>query len=58
MISEVNVKQRPLNDWFKSSVPQDAIELVVSMLSMNPKKRPTATQILNHSYLANFHKPK
>lgn len=58
MINEVNVKQRPLNDWFKSSVPQDAIDLVVSMLSINPKRRPTSSQILKHPYLANFHKPK
>ncbi len=58
MINEVNAKQRPLNEWFKSTVPQDALDLVTSMLSMNPKKRPTASQILKHPYLASFHKPK
>lgn len=58
MINEVNAKQRPLNEWFKSTVPQEALYLVVSMLSINPKKRPTAAQIIKHPYLASFHKPK
>lgn len=58
MINEVNAKQRPLNDWFKPNIPQDAIDLIVSMLSINPMKRPTASQILKHPYLASFHKPK
>jgi serine/threonine protein kinase len=58
MINEVNIKQKPLNEWFKSSVPQDALDLLTSMLSINPHKRPTAAQVLKHPYLASFHKPK
>jgi serine/threonine protein kinase len=58
MINEVNIKQKPLNEWFKSSAPQDVLDLLTLMLTINPKKRPTAAQILKHPYLASFHKPK
>ena len=41
MIEQVShTKQKPLNEWFKSGTPHDAIELVVKMLQFNPKKRP------------------
>ena len=43
MISEVVVKQKPLQEWFKSSVPEECIELILGMLNINPKKRPTAS---------------
>ena len=43
MINEVTIKQKPLQEWFKPTVPDEAISLVLSMLNINPKKRPTAS---------------
>ena len=59
MIEQVgSTKQKPLNEWFKAGTSPEAIDLVVKMLSFNPKKRPTAAEILKKSYLASFSNPK
>ena len=59
MIEQVShTRQKPLNEWFKTGTPHDAIELVVKMLQFNPKKRPKASEILKNPYLSNFSNPK
>ena len=59
MIEQViQTKQKPLNEWFKTGTPNEAIELVVSMLQFNPKKRPTAAELIKHPYLASFSNPR
>lgn len=59
MIDQVSqTKQKPLNEWFKPGTPPEAIELVLKMLQINPKKRPTATEILRSNYLSSFSNPK
>lgn len=59
MISSINqFKVKPMREWFKPETPADAVNLVCKMLEFNPKKRPTAAEILKHPYFAKFHNPK
>lgn len=59
MIEQVgNTKARPFSEWFKPNTPKEAIDLVVRMLQFNPKKRPTAAEIMKNSYLSSFSNPK
>ncbi len=51
-------KLKNVKDWFKSDTPQEGISLICKMLEFNPKKRPTAEEILKSSYLSQFHNPK
>ena len=59
MISSITLnKVKNIKDWFKSDTPQGAISLICKMLEFNPKKRPTADEILKSPYLSQFHNPK
>ena len=59
MIGSINnIKTKPVKEWFKNDTPTDAINLIVKMLEFNPTKRPTASEILKHSYLSKFHNSK
>lgn len=40
-----------------SGAPPDAIDLVRKLISFNPNERPTATEALEHPYVAQFHNP-
>ena len=47
MIGSVNnVRIRGDKDWLKNKIPSDALNLLRSILQFNPKKRPTAIEIL------------
>lgn len=44
MIGSINnFRVKGDKEWFRSEISVDAINLLKSMLSFNPKKRPTAT---------------
>lgn len=58
MIGSINIKVKPIKEWFKNDTPQEAIDLMVKMLDFNPTKRLTAAEILKHPYLTKFHAPK
>lgn len=59
MIEQVSqTKQRPMSEWFKPGTPQEAVDLVWRMLQINPRKRPTAAEVLRSQYLASFSNPK
>lgn len=49
------VKTKSIKEWFGSSVPVEAVELISRMLDFNPSRRPTAVQILQHPYFSQFH---
>lgn len=51
-------KMKPLKEWFKGEIPEDAIDLLVKMLQFNPYKRISISQILKHPYLIQFSNPK
>lgn len=58
MIDSIKVvKVKTINEWFSSSIPADAVDLICKMLDFNPSRRPTAVQILQHPYLSQFHNP-
>ncbi len=52
------IKQRPLTEWFKSTVSAEAINLVSRMLQFNPEKRITINELLKSPYLSQFSNPK
>lgn len=59
MIEQVSgAKVKPLSEWFKPNTPKEAIDLVLRMLQFNPKRRPTAAEILKNPYLSSFSNPK
>lgn len=49
-------KQRPPKDLKEifTNLPEDGIELLTSMLSFSPGKRPSAEQCLNHPFILNY----
>jgi len=38
--------------------PQDAIDLIKQLISLDPNDRPTAAECLDHPYVAQFHNPE
>ena len=59
MINSIdNLKVRPLREWFKGEIPQEALDLLVRMLQFNPERRITIGEALKHPYLIQFHNPK
>ena len=36
------VKVKSIKEWFSSSIPADAVDLISKMLDFNPHRRPTA----------------
>lgn len=59
MISSISQnKVKNIKEWFKPDTPQEAISLICRMLEFNPKKRPTAEEILKSNYLSQFHNAK
>lgn len=56
--SIAHLKVRPLREWFKSDVPQEALDLLIRMLQFNPDKRISVNEALRHPYLLQFHNPK
>lgn len=58
MDSVSEVKARHVNDFFKSDVSNEAINLVSRLLCFNPAKRLTVNEALKHPYFAKFSNPK
>lgn len=59
MIESIKLgKLKSIRDWFRSEIPNDALDLLLRMLQFNPRKRITLPEALRHPYLAQFHKPK
>lgn len=52
------IKTKPIKEWFNSSVPTEAVDLIAKLLEFNPHKRLTAEEALKHPYLAQFHNKK
>eukprot|EP00744_Colponema_vietnamica_P003056 GILI01004729.1.p1 GENE.GILI01004729.1~~GILI01004729.1.p1 ORF type:complete len:409 (+),score=71.12 GILI01004729.1:148-1374(+) len=52
------IKRKPLRSFLPPSVSDAAVDLLEHMLDLNPSKRYTAEQCLQHPYFVNYYRPE